>query len=192
MTIFPVVMSVTGDGYKLKGKEKIEMQRRTAREALAHSSRKSGVILKELNKDKKGAPIPICGNYWSISHKSNFVAAVTGKERIGIDIEEIKPRSKLLFNYIAKEEEWELDKDRSWNTFFRYWTAKEAVLKASGTGINKLKDCKIMEIPDGNNINLKYEDDLFRVEQLFYKNHIVAVVKNNNKIEWSILDGFRP
>ncbi len=132
--------------------------------------------------------MPFNGNYWSISHKLKFVAGVIGKEKIGIDIEEIKPRSKLLFKYIATEEEWKLSKDKSWNTFFRYWTAKEATLKAVGIGITKLKNCKIISVPDENTINVNYTDTLFKVEQLFYKNHIVSLVKNHNNIEWTVIE----
>jgi 4'-phosphopantetheinyl transferase len=188
MTIFPVVMQISESDDKLKKKEKIKSLKRAARYALGISARKSGVILGELNKDKNGAPIPFNGNYWSISHKLKFVAGVIGKAKIGIDIEEIKPRSKLLFKYIATEEEWKLSKDKSWNTFFRYWTAKEATLKAVGIGITKLKNCKIISVPDENTINVNYTDTLFKVEQLFYKNHIVSLVKNHNNIEWTVIE----
>ena len=65
--------------------------------------------------------------YWSLSHKSRYVAAVVGPTPVGIDLEEIVPRSEGLHDHVAREEEWALA-DRSWETFFRYWTAKEAVM----------------------------------------------------------------
>jgi len=186
MALFPVVLPVAEVGHKLSGKEKVARLSMISREALRLSADKSGVTLVELRKDENDIPSPFNGNYWSVSHKSKYVAAVVSKERIGIDIEEIKPRSEPLFGLVASEEEWELSKDKSWHTFFRYWTAKEATLKAIGIGISGLKACRIVCVPDGNHIVLDYRDRFFLVEQLHYKNHIVSVLRDDNEIEWII------
>jgi len=190
MTLFPVILPVAEDGHKLSGKEKVAKLSRISREALRLSAEKSGVMLGELMKNEDDVPCPFDGNYWALSHKSKYVTAVVSKEMIGIDIEEIKPRSESIFSLVASEEEWELIPDRSWDTFFRYWTAKEAVLKAVGVGIGGLKGCRIISVPDKNHIVLNYRDSLFRVEQLNYKNHIVSIVKNDNEVEWIIAEGF--
>lgn len=190
MTLFPVILPVVEAGHKLSGKEKVARLSRVSREALRLSAEKSGVILGELLKDKNDVPCVLDGNYWSLSHKPKCVAAVVSKEKIGIDIEEIKPRSESIFSLVASDEEWELGQDRAWDTFFRYWTAKEATLKAVGIGIGGLKACRVISIPDENNIILGYRDRLFRVEQLYYKNHIISVLKDDNEIEWIIAEGF--
>lgn len=190
MTLFPVILPVVEVGHKLSGKEKVARLSRISREALRLSAEKSGVILGELLKDENDVPCPFDGNYWSLSHKSKYVTAVVSKEKIGIDIEEIKPRSESIFSLVASDEEWELGKDRSWDTFFRYWTAKEATLKAVGIGIGGLKTCRVVSIPDENHIVLGYRDRLFRVEQLYYKNHIISVLKDDNEIEWIIAEDF--
>ena len=161
-----------------------------SREALRLSAEKSGVTLGELRKDENDIPFPVNGNYWSLSHKSKYVAAVVSKERIGIDIEEIKPRSEPLFGLVASEGEWELSEDKPWHTFFRYWTAKEATLKAIGIGISGLKACRVVCVPDGNHIVLDYRDRFFLVEQLYYKNHIVSVLRDDNEIEWITPEDF--
>ncbi|MDH5174969.1 MAG: 4'-phosphopantetheinyl transferase superfamily protein, partial [Elusimicrobiota bacterium] len=122
----------------------------------------------------------------SLSHKPKYVAAVVSKNRVGIDIEEIKPRAKSLFAHVASDEEWEL-KGRSWDTLFRYWTAKEAILKVIGIGISGLKTCRIISVPDENHIALDYKGQFFLVEQLRYKNQIVSVLKNGDQIEWVVL-----
>ena len=186
MTLFPVVMPVIEAGHKLSGEEKVDHLSRIAREALKLSAEKSGVRLGELRKDEKGVPCPVNGNYWSLSHKSKYVAAVVSKDKVGIDIEEMKPRPESLFSHVASDEEWEL-KEKSWDTFFRYWTAKEAILKVIGIGISGLKTCRIISVPDENHITLGYNGHLFLVEQLRYKNHIVSVLKGDNQIEWVVL-----
>ena len=189
MILFPVVMPVVEVGHKPSGQDKVDHLSRSAREALKLSAEKSGVRLEELRKDEKGVPCPINGNYWSLSHKPKYVAAVVSKDKVGIDIEEMKPRTESLFAYVASDEEWEL-KEKSWDTFFRYWTAKEAALKVIGIGIGGLKTCRIISVPDENHIILDYKGQSFLVEQLRYKNHIVSVLKDDNQIEWVVLDEF--
>jgi len=179
-------MPVIEAGHKRQGKEKVAHLSRIAREALKLSAEKSQVKLGELLKDEKGAPCPVAGIYWSLSHKPKYVAAVVSKDKVGIDIEEMKPRAESLFAHMASDEEWEL-KEKSWDTFFRYWTAKEATLKVIGIGISGLKTCRIISVPDENHIILDYKGHSFLVEQLRYKNHIVSVLKNDNQIEWVVL-----
>ena len=189
MTLFPVVMPVIEVGHKPSGKEKVTRLSRSAREALKLSAEKSRVRLGELLKDERGAPCPVWGNYWSLSHKPKYVAAVVSKYKVGIDIEEMKPRTESLFDYVASDEECGL-KDKSWDTFFRYWTAKEATLKVIGIGISGLKACRIISVPDENHITLDYKGQPFLVEQLRYQNHIISVLKDDNEIDWIILEDF--
>jgi 4'-phosphopantetheinyl transferase len=189
MTLFPVVMPVTEVGHKPSGKERVDYLSRIAREALKVSAKKSGVRLGELHKDEKGIPCPVAGNYWSLSHKPKYVAAVVSKDKVGIDIEEMKPRAESLFAHVANDTEWEL-MEKSWDTLFRYWTAKEAILKVIGIGISGLKTCRIISVPDEKHITLDYKGQFFLVEQLRHKNHIVSVLKDDNQIEWVVLDEF--
>jgi 4'-phosphopantetheinyl transferase len=191
MTLFPVVMPVIEAGHKLSGKEKVDHLSRIAREALKVSAEKSRVRLGELLKDEKGIPCPVAGIYWSLSHKPKYVAAVVSKDKVGIDIEEMKLRPESLFARVASDEEWELQ-EKSWDTFFRYWTAKEAILKVIGIGIGGLKICRITSVLDENHITLDYKGQFFLVEQLRYKNHIVSVLKDDNEIDWIILEDFKP
>ena len=191
MILFPVVMPVIQTERRLRGGEKIDYLGRIAREALKVSAKKSGVTLGKLLKDENGAPCPVNGNYWSLSHKPEYVVAVVSKDKVGIDIEEVKPRDELLFARVASDKEWEL-KEKSWEAFFRYWTAKEAILKVIGIGISGLKTCRIISVPDENHISLDYNGQLFVVEQLRYKNHIVSVLKGDNQIDWIILEDFKP
>jgi 4'-phosphopantetheinyl transferase len=186
MTLFPVVMPVIEPAHRPSGKDKVDHLSRTARKALRLSAEKSGLILGEVLKDEKGVPCPVSGIYWSLSHKPKYVAAVVSRDKVGIDIEEMKPRPQSLFARVASNEEWRL-KEKSRDTFFCYWTAKEAVLKAIGIGISGLKTCRITSVVDENHIALDYKGQSFLVEQLRYKNHIVSVLKDDNQIEWVVL-----
>jgi 4'-phosphopantetheinyl transferase len=188
MTLFPVILPVAEVGHRLSGKEKVARLSRISRDALRWSAEKSGVVLGELLKDEDDVPCPFGGNYWSISHKPQYVAAVVSKTEIGIDIEEIKPRAESIFDLVASDEEWDLSEDRSLYMFFRYWTAKEAVLKAIGIGICGLRACKVSRVPDERHIILKYKNRAFQVAQLNYNNHIISVLENNNGIEWIIAE----
>ena len=186
MTLFPVVMPVIEAAPKPSGKEKVDHLGQIAREALKVSAERSRVRLGELLKDANGVPCPAAGIYWSLSHKPKYVAAVVSKDKVGIDIEEMKPRAEALFARVASDEEWTL-KNRSWDTLFRYWTAKEAILKIIGIGIGGLMACRITSVPDENHITLDYKGQFFLVEQLRHQNHIVSVLKDDNQIEWIVL-----
>jgi len=54
---------------------------------------------------------------------------------MGIDVEEIEPRRENIFGYVASDEEWRLFGGKSWDSLYRCWTAKEAVVKSTGTGL---------------------------------------------------------
>ncbi len=191
MTLYPVVMPVKEATDNLSGRELSTRLSELARQALRMSAERSGVNLGELLKDDEGRPCPDSGNYWSLSHKPRCVAAVVSRDRVGIDVEEMKPRTEPLFSYVAGDGEWGLV-DKSWDTFFRYWTAKEATLKVIGIGIGGLKACRVTAVPDEKHIFLDYRGDSFLVEQLRHKNHIIAVVKGDNDIEWVLLNNQCP
>ena len=188
MILFPVVMPVTERDHKLSGKDEVDHLSRIAREALRLSAERSGLMLGELLKDDKGVPCPVNGNYWSLSHKPKYVAAVISDDKVGIDIEEMRPRNESLFTRVATDKEWALE-EKTWDTLSRYWTAKEAVLKVIGIGIGGLRTCRIVAVHDENHITLNYRGQFFLVEQLRHNNHIVSVLKDDNQIEWIVLDG---
>jgi len=190
MVLFPVILPVREEVNGLPGEHKVARLSRIAREALRLSAEKCNVTLEDPVKDEDDVPRPSNGVHWSLSHKPKCVAAVVSNARIGIDIEEIEPRTEQVFTLVASDGEWALGKDRSWDTFFRYWTAKEAALKAVGIGIGGLKKCRVISIPDEKHIVLKYKGRLFHIEQMYYGNHIVSVVKDDNEIRWVIAADF--
>lgn len=157
-----------------------------ARKALHVSAKKSGRTLGNLSKDPDGVPLPIGGTYWSITHKSEYVGAVVAPERVGIDIEKIRPCSPALFKKTANDSEWILGSEDTQRLFFRFWTAKEAVLKASGTGIADLLKCRIIQITDKDHLHVDYLNQQWTVEHFFFDGHIASVVQNAFQIQWTL------
>ena len=88
---------------------------------------------------------------FNLSHTGNYLAlAVTRNAEIGLDIEQPRPRKNLPglaekcfagneFSY------WrQLSESEHLSTFFRFWTAKEAFVKATGRGISLgLNQCAV-------------------------------------------------
>jgi len=189
MTLYPVVMPVGGDVQRLSGREKVAALSNCARQALRLSAERIGVALGELRKDGDDVPLPFGGYHWSVSHKPQYVAAVIGQGRMGIDIEEIGPRKENIFGYVASAEEWRLFGGESWDSLYRCWTAKEAVVKSTGAGLAGLKSCRVADVLDDANISLSFEGRLYKVAQMRLDGHIVSILKNDNLVEWVVMDG---
>lgn len=96
-------------------------------------------------KGKPSANVPLCFN---VSHAGDYVLCAVANAPIGVDIEQIKPfRAGLVARYFTKTEA-----DYVWGgspmpdgnvtdkgtcaRFYRVWTAKEAYVKMTGTGIS--------------------------------------------------------
>ncbi|MCD6185742.1 MAG: 4'-phosphopantetheinyl transferase superfamily protein [Deltaproteobacteria bacterium] len=185
--LYPVILPVPEKDRLLTGREKVLFLSSYARKALAISARKKGFILTKAAKDDQGVPKPYDGKYWSITHKDEYVAGVASLTSIGIDIEKIRPCSKALFKKTASQKEWALSSEEPCKLFFRYWTAKEAVIKLNGTGIKDLLRCRITEILDENHLIIKYMDEIWLVEHFFLKGHVASVVKNSDIIKWVVV-----
>lgn len=185
--VFPVILAVPERERNLKGRKKVEALSSLARFAVEFSCHKSGVNPGCLTKDENGAPIPFDGNFWSVTHKTEYVGGVIAQTETGIDIEKIKPCSKALCNKIAGPREWALsDSDRE-ILFFRFWTSKEAVLKAAGTGISGLSGCRIEKILSDNSLIVNYDGKIWEIRHYFFGSHMASVVTNGFEIEWTLL-----
>ena len=187
--IHPVVMPVSTFDQGLAGKEKVAHLSILARQALSCSADISGVVLDRLDKDERGAPLPFEGSHWSVSHKNTYVAGVVAPAPVGIDIEKIRPCSEALFQKTGTDEEWGLSGNpKNDHLFFRYWTAKEAVLKTTGAGFRDFSDCRIIRIVDEHHLALFYRDREWLVSHCFFDDHVSAVVKEAWDIRWEIRD----
>lgn len=76
------------------------------------------------------------GFHFSIAHSGGLIVCAASTEyKLGIDVEAIKPVDLSLYSNFFTTNEWK-EIDNRQDAFYDAWTKKEAVLKASGKGIN--------------------------------------------------------
>ena len=187
-TLFPVILPVPGEVHDYKPRERVVFLSRHARRALKLAAEKSDVRLGELVKDDNGVPQPCDGIHWSISHKTRYVCGVVAPLPIGIDIERVRDFSAGLYQKTATDEEWALADMQSdaVMAFFRYWTAKEAVLKATGIGIKDLLKCRVNHIIDDMHLQIQYDGQDWLIEHFIFNDHVASIVKSDFRIHWII------
>jgi len=139
--IFPVILKVPDEKRGLSGRESVRFLSQYARQAVMACAEKTGIEFSVFEKDSDGVPLPSNGVYWSLSHKPEYVAGVISDDRVGIDIEPIRPVEASLINRILDSKEQQTAGRISDEMFFRCWTAKESVLKAVGAGLKGLSQC---------------------------------------------------
>jgi 4'-phosphopantetheinyl transferase len=190
-TIYPVILPVPPDVRDLSPKRRVQFLGRHAREALRISAERLHVELGRLEKDSRGAPLPADDHFWSVTHKPDYVAGVVAPAVVGIDLERIRSCSPALFRRTASEGEWALaaggDRRR---LFFRYWTAKEAVLKAGGEGIKDLARCRISRLESESRLFVDYAGRAWAVDQLYFDGHLASVTNSGYGVQWLLLQSF--
>ena len=187
-TLHPVILPVPAEVREFKPRDRVVFLSRHARRALKMSAHRSAIRPGEFLKDENGMPLPFDGTFWSITHKTHYVGGVVAPTPIGIDIERIRDFSHGLFRKTASEREWALAgmEEKSLLTFFRFWTSKEAVLKATGIGIKDLLKCEVRQILDDRHLLIHYEDKTWRIEHFFFDRHIASIVQNDFHTDWTI------
>jgi 4'-phosphopantetheinyl transferase len=192
ITLRPVILAVPPmavDGPAISPRVVNQHLSRTAREALAHSARRSNcrLILTDLAKDDRGAPLPMNGLYWSLTHKPSYVGGVVAGAPVGMDIEAVRSIGDPLFHKVASTQEWARCDENRQHCFFRYWTAKEAALKATGAGIRDLGHCKIAAVHDRRRLQIAIRHRQWMVDQLFFDGHVAAVASPPGcRVRWLI------
>lgn len=169
----------------LRTPQQVQRQREYARLALRQSAERSGAPLEGWTQDADGRPLPNDGWYWSISHKRQWAAGVVSRTPVGIDIEHVIPRrDEALFDVIADAEEWAIVGGRSWENFYRIWTAKEAVLKANGFGIGKLGNCRIRHVASLGRMDVEFPPQEFVVQHFQFDDHLGALTPGHLIPQW--------
>jgi len=86
-----------------------------------------------------GKPYFDTGPRFNISHSGNCVICVISENmEVGIDTENIRELEYDHFFKLFSAEEWQLISDSSnpLHTFYKFWTIKESVIKAEGSGLS--------------------------------------------------------
>ena len=186
--LYPIILAVPEEARQLPPRELVVFLSRHARKALKLSALKSHLGLNEPLKNAEGRPLPSNGVYWSLTHKPDYVAAVVARTPIGIDIEKITERQTAsLYEKVADSAEWALIGGQSWEGFYRYWTAKEAVLKADGAGLSGLSHCRVIGVMDDVNLIIQMRERTMSVEHHYFNNYIASVVKTDQKVSWTVV-----
>lgn len=185
-TLRPVVLAAPAPQRDLRGPERVAAQSAHARVALAQSAAASGARLGALEKGEHDAPLPNAGWHWSIAHAPVFSAGVVARAPVGIDVEAIVPRRQDIVRRVASRAELDLLGGFRWETFFRIWTAKEAVLKKAGCGILELSRCTLIAAPSCELLVLTHRGREHPVHLLARSGHVAAIACDGEfAVEWT-------
>ena len=113
--------------------------------------------------NKQGKP-SLLGLEFNISHTESLsILAVSAKQSLGIDIEKVRPQEDLeeLSEKVLTESEQSallnLPTREHLAAFYRFWTAKEAYLKAIGTGFEVEPHQVQIDLPDFNAVSSPHQ-----------------------------------
>lgn len=98
----------------------------------------SFMSLKNMTYDRYGKPVlNIEGISFNWSHSGDLIALIVGKSVCGIDVELHSSRPLFDYKSICTEREWRwIEAGDEVDRFYKIWTAKESVLKATGFGLS--------------------------------------------------------
>ena len=102
----------------------------------------------EMSYDINGKPI-LNNQYISISHSFNYCGLVVSPNKVGLDIEKLRPKVLNISNKFVSAFEFNLIKKVNIRNITKIWTVKEAVFKAFGfPGINFKENITIQSFND--------------------------------------------
>ncbi len=112
--------------------------------------------------DQQGCPHALRFNL-SHSHGRMLIAVARGQD-VGVDLEQMRDKVevvKLAERFYAPSEYQEIMGRSGFDQvqqFYRYWVAKEAVLKGQGAGILSLRECEILTPVDAATCHVSLSD----------------------------------
>jgi 4'-phosphopantetheinyl transferase len=184
--LHPVILPVPDSWKPVMGRKKVRFLSAHARQAAMLSARFSGVTLGALEKNNQGVPLPTNGIYWSITHKPLYVGGVVSDFPVGMDIEQIRAVTPGLYKKVADQAEWDMGNQKDETLFFRYWTAKEAVIKTMGTGIKDMLRCRVVALPDPLTLIMECNARTWVIAHHYFHGHMASIVRDNCHVQWSI------
>jgi len=138
------------------------------------------VFKKDINK-KPLIAYPPASVHFNLSHSGDAVAVAVSKYPVGVDIEHIKQNfnfNEIIRSYFSsKERKLITDSPELPIQFFRLWTRKESLLKATGEGISDA--LSQIEVCDGEN-SAPFPEDFF--VRSFEKNDLCISIASPKKL----------
>ncbi|HEY9002400.1 MAG TPA: 4'-phosphopantetheinyl transferase superfamily protein [Mucilaginibacter sp.] len=138
--------------------------------------------LADLKYNEYRRPCFDCRPDFNIAHSGHIViCAMTDEGQIGVDIEQIKQLDFADFTDFFTGNEWHYINDHAnkFDGFYNFWTRKEAVLKAIGSGFHTP-----LNSVDVSDEELVYDDVTYQISPLNihpdYKCHIATTVFPQN------------
>jgi 4'-phosphopantetheinyl transferase len=112
---------------------------------------------------------------FSVTHSDGVALIAVARTRcIGVDLEHVKPLPDLemmidkCLSYSERCHIQALPRPLQLECFYRYWTCKEAYLKARGTGLNRsLDSIQVSLAASGLNCRMEVEDREYKSPRLF-------------------------
>ncbi|RCJ14501.1 4'-phosphopantetheinyl transferase [Nostoc sp. ATCC 43529] len=144
----------------------------------------------KFNYQQRGKPVLAetfakSGLKFNLSHSQELgLCAVNCQREIGVDLEYIRPVSDLEALakrfFLAREYEMlrSLSSNQQQEAFFRYWTCKEAYLKATGDGLSQLEEVEVFLTPT-EPAKLQISEDWSLFELVPANNYVSAVAVAN-------------
>jgi 4'-phosphopantetheinyl transferase len=144
----------------------------------------------QFNYQQRGKPVLAetfadSGLAFNLSHSQDLgLCAVNCTRPIGVDLEYIRPMSDLEALakrfFLAREYEMlrSLSPNQQQEVFFRYWTCKEAYLKATGDGLSQLEQVEVSLTPT-EPAKLQITEDWSLFELVPANNYLAAVAVQN-------------
>ncbi|MCM1545475.1 MAG: 4'-phosphopantetheinyl transferase superfamily protein [Clostridiales bacterium] len=80
------------------------------------------------------------GVFYNLSHSGDLTVVALADSEVGVDVQQVKPVDMRLAKRFFTDAEWRQTEDAgdgAAELFYRFWTVKEAYLKALGTGLNR-------------------------------------------------------
>ena len=186
MNLFAVILPVPADAVNRYGRGRHPQLQALARLAVHQAARRTGHPIECLDQEEGGRPRPWSGIHWSLSHKTRYVAGITAPEPVGIDLEWVRPMAEGMYARVGRPDDWNLLGEQTPFSFFRLWTAKEAVLKAVGTGLRDLDRCILVQA-EADLLVMAHVTTRWQVRHQAFDDHLAAVAAAGEyRVVWDL------
>lgn len=143
--------------------------------------------LNDIKYTDAGKPYLNNGYHFNISHTKGMVGLLVGTMPVGLDIEIIKPIENYYeFSEVLTTTELDIIARSGLQTFFRFWTAKEAILKLTGDGIVNSGLVNSIDFPEPKIAVIK--EQTFSLLPFITSNNVFVTIAQLHSMAASVTD----